>query len=54
MAGNQPGVQCGTQVTNMHIAGRGGSKTGADFALGNAGFHFFKKLHIQIHENTSM
>jgi hypothetical protein len=54
MAGYQPGVQSGTQVANVHIAGRGGSKTGTDFALRDTGFHLFKELHIQIHENTSM
>ena len=54
MARNQPGVQSGAQIADMHITGGGGSETSADFSLGNSGFHLFKKLHIKVHEHTSM
>ena len=54
VAGNEPGVQRGAQIAHVHIAGGRGSETGADLPLGDAIFHFFKELHIQCHERTSM
>ena len=50
MAGDEPCVQGGTQVTHVHIAGGGGGKPGADLPVGDAGFHILKKLLIQSHE----
>ena len=52
--GDEPGIQGGAQVAHMHIAGGGGGKPGADLPLGDAGFHLFKKFHIECHESTSM
>ena len=41
-AGNEPGIQGGTQIADVHITGRGGRKAGADLARGDLGFHLGK------------
>ena len=52
VAGDEPGVQSGAQIAHVHIAGGGGSKTGADLSLGDPGFHFFEEIHIKGHERN--
>ena len=46
VAGDEVGVEGGTQVAHVHVAGGRGGKPGADFALGDACFHIFKPLII--------
>ena len=46
VAGDEPGIECRSQVADMHIARGTGRKTGACFALRDARFHLFKKIHL--------
>ena len=49
IAGDEPGVQGGTQITDVHIARGRGGKTGTDLPLGDFGLHLLKILMIQSH-----
>ena len=53
VAGNEPGIQRGAQVSHVHIAGGGGGEPCADFPLWNPGFHLLKKMGVKRHNNTS-
>ena len=41
----EPCVQRSAQIAHMHISRGAGGKAGAHLTLGNARFHFFKKIH---------
>jgi hypothetical protein len=45
-AGDQPGVERGAQIADVHVARRAGGETGAHGSVGDARFHFFKKVHL--------
>ena len=46
VAGDEPGIECRSQVADMHIARGTGRKTGTCFTLRDARFHLFKKIHL--------
>ena len=46
VAGDEPGIERRSQVADMHIARGAGRKAGACFALRDARFHLFKKIHL--------
>ena len=48
-AGDEPGVQCRTQITHMHIAGGGGGKSGTHLTVGDLGLHLLEIAVIQCH-----
>ena len=50
VAGNQPGVERGTQIAHMHIAGGRGGKAGTHLAVGDLGLHVDKVLTVNSHE----
>ena len=52
MAGDEPGVECGAQIADVHIAGGGGGEAGTDLALGDAGLHVVKPFHIHGHASS--
>jgi len=45
-AGDQPGVERGAQIADVHVACRAGGKTGAHGPVRDARLHFFKKIHL--------
>ena len=46
VAGDEPGIECRSQVADMHIARGTGRKAGAGLSLRDARFHLFKKIHL--------
>ena len=52
VAGDEPGVQGGTQVAHVHIAGGGGGEAGTHAVVGNAPLQFLKP--VQIHTDPSV
>ena len=54
IAGDEPGVQGGTQIADVHIARGRGGKTGTDLPLGDFGLHLLKILMIQSHTVPSV
>ena len=54
VAGDEPGVERGAEIAHVHIARGRGCKTGADLAMGDAAFQFFKITHIDGHTNSSI
>ena len=51
--GDEPGIEGGAQVANVHVAGGGGSEPGADLALGDACFHLLEVAGIDVHGKTA-
>ena len=54
IAGDEPGVQGGTQIADVHIARGRGGKTGTDLPLWDFGLHLLKILMIQSHTVPSV
>ena len=49
IAGNEPGIESGAQIADVHIAGGAGGETGTNLALGNTGFHSLKIKILVVH-----
>ena len=53
-AGNQPCIERGAQVADVHIARGARSKAGADLAVRDARFHLLKKIHDACSSNIKV
>ena len=53
VARNEPGVERGAQVADVHIAGGGGSEARADLAVRDLRLHLVEVRHIKGHGVTS-